>query len=133
MLNTAPTRGFWIGMSNRRSSRRYTWSDNSGVTYTWWDTAEPNLYGNKGASCVALFLQTGRWNDGPCEDLLPGFVCEQPKLLLPTTTQSPFEVGCTMVCFYPFQHRGQSYTTFLLFNLRLKHVDWLILSCLLRV
>ncbi|KAG2466118.1 MRC1 protein, partial [Polypterus senegalus] len=71
----------WIGMSDILHEGKFAWRDGSQVTYTNWNTGEPNNSGDSGEHCVMMFhsiRETGRWNDGGCESAL-GFVCYKKK------------------------------------------------------
>ncbi len=62
----------WIGLL-RQSTRRWMWSDGSGVAYfTMWSDSEPNNVAG-GEYCVEM-SETGRWNDIPCGEE-KAFVC----------------------------------------------------------
>ncbi len=62
----------WIGFSDETEEGSYYWTDGSPVTYTNWNTWEPN--GWESENCSQL-LNTGRWNDLRCDTRTP-FVCE---------------------------------------------------------
>ena len=88
----------WIGLTKSIHSQVYSWTDLTKVSISHWGKQQPTHFASPKTSCVAMFLQTGMWNDGFCSDELPGFVCEAPKRIMPTTTISPFNVGCPEVC-----------------------------------
>ena len=46
----APFDTVWIGLSDLQLENRFQWSDGTGVTYTNWQTQEPNNLGNE--DCV---------------------------------------------------------------------------------
>lgn len=42
LINEDPKLTLWIGLNDQRQSRRFTWADNSPLTYTNWFQGEPN-------------------------------------------------------------------------------------------
>ncbi|XP_053408178.1 uncharacterized protein LOC123560994 isoform X2 [Mercenaria mercenaria] len=92
----APTRGYWIGLQSSGMDQSYRWSDRSNVRFTNWNSHQPLWFNLRPRSCVAMYIQNGKWNDGECSDPLSGFICKQAKMVLPITTQPPFEIGCSM-------------------------------------
>jgi len=48
--------GFWIGMSDLAVESTFQWSDASLVTYTNWNTFEPNDYFGRNEDCVEMRL-----------------------------------------------------------------------------
>nr|XP_022336336.1 macrophage mannose receptor 1-like isoform X2 [Crassostrea virginica] len=82
-----PKLTLWIGLNDLRASRKFTWADNSPLTYTNWFRGEPNnspdgsnMHWNS-EHCVELYIdndRAGRWNDAVC-DLQRGYVCQQHR------------------------------------------------------
>ena len=76
--------GVWIGIDDKSQEGDFRYaSDNTAITYTDWDTAQPDNYnynGNLDEDCVRLvnWPQTNRfkWVDGLCS-LKQSFVCER--------------------------------------------------------
>lgn len=48
--------GMWIGLNDRQTESRFTWSDGSDVTYTRWNNGEPNSWLNRDEDCVEVYL-----------------------------------------------------------------------------
>lgn len=42
LIDQDPKLTLWIGLNDLRQSRRFTWADNSPLTYTNWFQGEPN-------------------------------------------------------------------------------------------
>ncbi len=62
----------YIGLSDTDTEGTFTWIDGSALTYTNWDTDQPNDTG--GQDCVEMNL-TGAWNDETCT-IGQFFICE---------------------------------------------------------
>ena len=77
--DTYSTSKWWIGLNDRTTEGTFEWEDGSTVSYTNWQSGEPNngSGGSGNEDCVQLNryhpLQT--WNDEPCSDTFY-FVCE---------------------------------------------------------
>nr|XP_011422437.3 macrophage mannose receptor 1 isoform X2 [Crassostrea gigas] len=87
LINEDPKLTLWIGLNDQRQSRRFTWADNSPLTYTNWFQGEPNnspdgshmRYNSE--DCVELYIDSdraGRWNDAVCGQER-GYVCQQHR------------------------------------------------------
>lgn len=64
----------WIGFHDLDEEGTFVWEDGSLVTYTNWNSGEPNDAG--GEDCTQInYGTTGGWNDFPCSASQP-FVCE---------------------------------------------------------
>ncbi|XP_060558401.1 macrophage mannose receptor 1-like [Ruditapes philippinarum] len=85
--------GYWIALNDIQIDNRFQWSDGSVVTYTNWNTNEPNNWMNRNEDCVTMLLSNGKWNDERCTDIRPGFVCKTPKSAV-SATQAPYHDGC---------------------------------------
>jgi hypothetical protein len=64
----------WIGLSDRAVEGMFVWVTGAPVTYTNWQSGEPNNYGLYGEDCTEMYT-SGLWNDEGCGDALR-FVCE---------------------------------------------------------
>ena len=65
---------FWIGFNDIASEGSFVWEDGSTVTYTNWNTGEPN--DSNGEDCThSNYSPPGVWNDYPCSNGQP-FICE---------------------------------------------------------
>lgn len=85
--------GYWIGLNDIQIDNRFQWSDGSVVTYTNWNTNEPNNFMNRNEDCVTILLSNGKWNDERCSDVRSGYVCKAPKAVV-SATQAPYHKGC---------------------------------------
>ncbi|XP_053409086.1 macrophage mannose receptor 1-like [Mercenaria mercenaria] len=85
--------GFWIGLNDIQVDNRFQWSDGSKVTYTNWNTNEPNNYMNRNEDCVTMLLSNGKWNDERCADTRTGYICKARKKAV-SATQAPYIQGC---------------------------------------
>ncbi|XP_061416055.1 macrophage mannose receptor 1-like [Lethenteron reissneri] len=71
----------WIGFSDSLSEGEFTWVDGSRVTFTNWNSGEPNNGGIRGEHCAEMVhhgRSAGRWNDMLCS-VVRGFVCHMKK------------------------------------------------------
>ncbi|XP_066288129.1 lectin-like [Branchiostoma lanceolatum] len=82
----------WIGLTNIHKKRPLTWVDGSRVSYTNWNSGEPNnnkLYVWSGEeNCGSMYTKThthwfkkknkGQWNDVACDENYP-YVCKGPR------------------------------------------------------
>jgi len=68
----------WIGFNDIASENSWQWSDGSAVTYTYWNSGEPNNSGDE--DCTHIHHYSGsadkKWNDGNCGSALP-YICEK--------------------------------------------------------
>ncbi|XP_052805089.1 uncharacterized protein LOC128234707 isoform X2 [Mya arenaria] len=85
----APTRGYWLGLYSPKGTTLYTWSDHTSVSFTPWGEGEPRATKTQTRSCVGMFILTGKINSGPCDDILDGYICQQPKRLISASTSAP--------------------------------------------
>ena len=76
--------GVWIGIDDKFQEGYFRYaSDNTSITYTDWDTVEPNNgNGNQEEDCVRLIKRPGvnrfKWSDALCSKK-SSFVCERIK------------------------------------------------------
>ncbi len=80
VATTATAAGFasdshfvWIGFNDRSTEGSFVWSNGDAVTYTNWNSGEPN--DSSGEDCAHMW-STGRWNDIPCTGYTTPYVCE---------------------------------------------------------
>ncbi len=67
----------WIGLNDRTTEGTFVWSSGAPVTYTAWNTREPN--NNRpgdGEDCAHVINADGAWNDNRCNDNYRG-ICER--------------------------------------------------------
>lgn len=62
----------WIGASDLAVEASWIWTDGMPLTFTRWDTGQPN---SASEDCAEMRL--GSWNDAECTAAQP-FVCERP-------------------------------------------------------
>ena len=70
-------RGVWIGV-HRDETKKFITTGGIGVSYTNWNTGEPNNEVGK-EGCVEMYAlgsAAGRWNDMPCSGYDRRHVCE---------------------------------------------------------
>ena len=75
--------GVWIGIDDKSQEGYFRYaSDNTSITYTDWDTAEPDNGKNQEEDCVMTLKWPHalrfKWHDGPCS-AKKSFVCERIK------------------------------------------------------
>ncbi|XP_077997842.1 macrophage mannose receptor 1-like [Glandiceps talaboti] len=68
----------WIGLDDIDVEGHMKWEDGSLVTYSDWNSGEPNNRGEE--DCGHLRSSDGKWNDLTCT-YKNGFICEQEDLL----------------------------------------------------
>ncbi len=79
------TTGYWIGLNvlNKTSgSGSFQWSDNSPVSFTNWNTGQPDNFNNV-EECAEMG-STGLWSDTNCY-VIRGFICKIEKDVIPTS------------------------------------------------
>ncbi|XP_038065178.1 alpha-N-acetylgalactosamine-specific lectin-like [Patiria miniata] len=65
--------GLWIGFTDDAEEGNFVWADGSAVSYTDWNTGEPN--NASGNEHCTLLRTVGNWNDGNCNRAL-AYVCK---------------------------------------------------------
>ena len=80
IVSTATAAGFtsdshftWMGFNDRSSEGSWVWSSGDAVTYTNWNSGEPN--DSSGEDCGHLW-SSGKWNDIPCTGYTTPYICE---------------------------------------------------------
>lgn len=68
----------WIGLHSLVEHSHFEWADGSDVSYTNWDTYEPN-YIHNGEHCVELLPYSGLWNDNFC-NVAHQYVCQKKRM-----------------------------------------------------
>ena len=66
----------WIGFNDIAIEGTWVWSDGSPVTYTNWNTGEPNNSGGNEDCGQILYSPTGKWNDSSCSSSNP-YICKR--------------------------------------------------------
>ena len=62
----------WIGFNDIASEGSFVWTDGSPVTYTNWNSGEPNNIGDE--DCTHMFGPNGLWNDIRCVTSYPSVI-----------------------------------------------------------
>eukprot|EP00794_Sanderia_malayensis_P005753 gene5753-biopygen4667 len=78
--STGMGRSIWIGLNDRRQEGTMEWSNGSPVTFTNWNTGEPNS-ASEDEDCAALLSYRNGfpWNDAWCSTNINPFICEIPS------------------------------------------------------
>ena len=67
----------WSGLRRFNKTSQFTWStDNEPLTYTNWDSGQPNNYGGN-QKCLSI-KQNYRWDDAPCTNVY-NYICQANK------------------------------------------------------
>ncbi|XP_008842749.1 C-type lectin domain family 4 member G isoform X1 [Nannospalax galili] len=72
------SRGYWLGLRAVRHLRKiqgYQWEDGVSLTFSHWNTGEPN--DSRGREDCVMMLHSGLWNDAPCSSEKDGWICEK--------------------------------------------------------
>ncbi|XP_078659901.1 lymphocyte antigen 75-like isoform X2 [Branchiostoma floridae x Branchiostoma belcheri] len=77
-----------IGFTDRDVEGTFAWTDGSLVTFLNWNPNEPNDAG--GEDCTELIVDSGKWNDIPCDGRNRDYTCKKPAQIaappvIPTT------------------------------------------------
>ncbi|XP_013387112.2 macrophage mannose receptor 1-like [Lingula anatina] len=88
----------WTGLNDRRIVNQFEWTDDSTVTFTRWQSREPNNHLGK-ELCVSLYTtgtNTGKWQDADCAQLLP-YICKKPATIITSMDKVPpvWQRGCS--------------------------------------
>ncbi|XP_020026216.2 C-type lectin domain family 4 member G isoform X2 [Castor canadensis] len=70
--------GYWLGlraMRHLRKIRGYQWVDGVSLTFSHWNSGEPN--DSQGREDCVMMLHSGLWNDAPCASERDGWICEK--------------------------------------------------------
>jgi len=74
---------YWIGLRrNETNSDSFVWTDGTAMTYSNWQSGQPDNWGTEEEECVVTgYLGPSFWNDGRCGDTIynKGFVCEKAE------------------------------------------------------
>ncbi len=71
-VNISNVQSVFLGLSSRRSSGGYGWSDGTAVSYTHWKSG---FVTEQGKQCIAIGTSNGYWNDRNCDDRA-AYVCK---------------------------------------------------------
>ena len=82
----------WIGLNDRDNEGTFTWADGTEVTYTRWNSGEPNNVGNE--DCTHKH-NNGYWNDRSCTYILSCYFCSATGKILSLLLQLDL---CLFVC-----------------------------------
>ncbi|XP_048196828.1 C-type lectin domain family 4 member G [Perognathus longimembris pacificus] len=70
--------GYWLGLRavrHRGKIQGYKWLDGVSLTFSYWNTGEPNDSQSR-EDCV-MMLHSGLWNDAPCDSEKDGWICKK--------------------------------------------------------
>ncbi|CAH1781368.1 unnamed protein product [Owenia fusiformis] len=84
----------WIGLNEINFKGQYDWSDSSPVTFTNWNTNEPNDNKGQNEQCVAVKYKNGRWYDAMCGGRFKRSLCQMSKEVIPTPSSLPGHEDC---------------------------------------
>ncbi|XP_062968198.1 C-type lectin domain family 4 member G-like [Cynocephalus volans] len=71
--------GYWLGLKAVRSpgqNQNHQWVDGVPVSFSYWNLGEPN--DSRGQEDCVMMLDTGLWNDAPCEEKM-SWICEKRR------------------------------------------------------
>ena len=68
-------RNIWLGLTDSVVEGTFIWADGSLLTYTNWNTVEPNDYGKDGEDCGHM-IGNGKWNDDNCNKKRYEYICK---------------------------------------------------------
>ncbi|XP_008578249.1 PREDICTED: C-type lectin domain family 4 member G-like [Galeopterus variegatus] len=71
--------GYWLGLKAVRSAGQiqdHRWVDGVPVSFSYWNLGEPN--DSRGQEDCVMMLDTGLWNDAPCEGKM-SWICEKRR------------------------------------------------------
>ncbi|WAR04183.1 MRC2-like protein [Mya arenaria] len=74
----------WTGANDRATEGGWQWIGGAPFAFFNWADGQPDGAGGNGTDCVAMFTQTGLWDDLDCS-ARNGFVCEKLGNVPPTT------------------------------------------------
>jgi len=78
VFEQAEKKSVWIGGNDLATEDQFVWSDGCKMSYSNWNTNEPNNYGNNEDCVHFIAAKNGKWNDLDCNSKL-GFVCKRAK------------------------------------------------------
>lgn len=70
---------YWIGANDRAAEGQWVWEDGQPLSYTRWNSGEPNNAGEE--DCAHVSAANG-WNDLPCTGIAIPFVCSSCEVRL---------------------------------------------------
>ena len=78
-MSNAGTDLYWIGATDSETGI-WIWSyDYVPLTYSNWNTGEPNNHRDQGENCCHIMFDNGKWNDIMCSRKAR-FVCKRPMV-----------------------------------------------------
>lgn len=81
--NGACPNDVWLGLNDKATEGTFAWSDGEAVSYTHWNTGEPNNGGGNEDCVEELWTPAERWADRDCS-LKFWFICEaEPRFATP--------------------------------------------------
>ncbi|XP_071488284.1 macrophage mannose receptor 1-like [Diadema antillarum] len=100
------SKGAWLGLNDRMHQMTYEWVDGSEVTYTNWNSGEPDdfaeaqdcifTYSQNGKESTGRKYYAGKWADYQCDDEDFGYVCKKTASAFGPSEIPPPEFDCPM-------------------------------------
>ncbi|XP_030053321.1 C-type lectin domain family 17, member A isoform X2 [Microcaecilia unicolor] len=82
LSNSTNSKDSWIGLSDKDTEGVWQWVDGSPLSFSFWNTGEPNNYMERDEDCVQLRYDkgwNGEWNDSSCKFTFL-WICEKRSL-----------------------------------------------------
>ncbi|XP_039769071.1 lymphocyte antigen 75 [Ornithorhynchus anatinus] len=80
----------WTGFKSKTIPTEFQWSDDSKVTFTYWDHNEPNIAYSSTPNCVSYSGKLGRWRVRPCGEKLK-YGCKKRG---ENVSETPYDKEC---------------------------------------
>ncbi|XP_013397759.1 uncharacterized protein LOC106164412 [Lingula anatina] len=84
----------WNGFNDLQQQMNFEWSSSAPVTYTLWNTNQPDNNRGRKQDCVLMVVKDGSWDDVVCDVPNAGYVCEKGKEVFDSPRTTPTPKGC---------------------------------------